>query len=422
MRTLRACFLRSLVIAVIAALTPAIRSADLDLSDPAQVARLQSDLASPQFAVRDAAQKSLAAVPRERIEDLRHLAATAADPDAKARLAARVDELQELLETDPPPIAFHVQNADLAGLAAAFTKVSGRPFEVVVVQGLRVQPGVYTLQTDARPFWQIYSQLARQNLFTFLTSNNAIGVGRVVTSWDQLQFHRGFALFLRNPRPIGGTPAQYLLDLNLGFDPRIRVATLDAPHIDRLTDEHARAWPPGTPIAGGMIGTTILMNASLMLKTPDDAGQVLSLAGTWPVQIAEEWKSIEIADFTKPPATPLVFGNNEFTITQLDLADKAPAGQTLKLNLTRTVFNGAPVLPDPRAMIRNSIVYKDPHLELTLLDADGKVLLVHSMGGDETLGANETVPGKVAKMVLTYPVKLRQYRVPFEFKDIPVKP
>ena len=326
--------------------------------------------------------------------------------------------LQELMETDPPGITFKAKDIDLVGVASILSRVTGKPFNALGT----IPPPAYTLETEGMRFWEIYRALNEQEEFSFSNGISALGLRRpVLTKWDQMQMHRGFALFLKKPEPAGDGSAAYKTRVDLGFDPRIEVATVGTPEFSGVTDERGKRWTVEVPQSNGIpLGNrAILISHTHTVTAPEGAGKVLTVAGVWPVQIAEEWKTVELKDLTKPPEGALVFGQKEVTITQLALTDTGLGNWSLRLTMQNNSPKAVAAAGVRReAALRAMLMNQEPQFEVVLMDSAGTVLVTKMVPGTVNMNTNVTVVEKVAKVVLKYPVKLRGYRVPFEFKDV----
>jgi hypothetical protein len=154
--------------------TPA---ADLD--------RIVTDLGSTDFARRDAAQRQLESLPPAQVELVRSLAAGAKDAEVKARLDARISEMEVWTLLHPPGISLNVTHATLEEVAAALGSQLGPTVQVETSEtprkptnlrqvGAAAAPAAsqaapaqakprYTLRTDKAPFWKVMDALNRQS-------------------------------------------------------------------------------------------------------------------------------------------------------------------------------------------------------------------------------------------------------------------
>ncbi len=135
----------------------------LDVHDQQAMAALVNDLGSGDFNQREQAQKRLESIPSSQKDDLRRLAEQINDPEVQARLLGRVDMIEELAATDPPPISLDVKYATIHELAAALTEALGKP--VIVRNGN--EDDRFTLSAKGLHFWEIEDRLSAQHPIFF---------------------------------------------------------------------------------------------------------------------------------------------------------------------------------------------------------------------------------------------------------------
>jgi hypothetical protein len=97
-------------------------------SDAARWGELAGQLSSEDFAKRSAAQKALGRAGFKDRELLAALAAESVDPEVKARLLARVGELDDQGAVEPALLAVHVEKVGLKEAMGELSRVTGLAF------------------------------------------------------------------------------------------------------------------------------------------------------------------------------------------------------------------------------------------------------------------------------------------------------
>ena len=224
-----------------------------------QLPAIRKDLASADFAVRDAAQKMLDRISAKQVEALRAAAKGEADPEVKARLDERIEgmELYNLLH--PPGLSLKVQVADLNSVAAALNTQLG---DAAAIQG-RVG-GPYTLDVRDKPFGELLELLNAQQPFTVGTTTT-IGPGGLTVqvvmqpqgggvAQQKLTGMESFACLSQ----VVGNPAAgtWGLRMTVIADPRIRITQyVSVVEVDKMTDQNGRSLMPLVMNTGGGTGT-----------------------------------------------------------------------------------------------------------------------------------------------------------------------
>jgi hypothetical protein len=134
----------------------------------AALGRLARDLGSEDDNTRKAAQELLARLPYQKRAWLREQAQAASDRVIRTALEKRLEEIEEMLATIPPPISLHVRNASMAEVVEALNEEMGTQLKYEP-KGV-VPEGTYTLDVTEQPFWEVIKALDRQRPFRFSES------------------------------------------------------------------------------------------------------------------------------------------------------------------------------------------------------------------------------------------------------------
>jgi hypothetical protein len=395
-----------------------------DLSDTRWAAQLEKDLASEDFARRQEGQKELERVSVGQREELQRLASGVVDEDARASMLARVDVLEELALTDPPGLSLVVREGSLADVAAALSAAQPEPIGAADTPRL-LEGERFTLKAENTRFWEIERRLSEKNPVWFESSPTGIKLVLNAPGWRRTVQVRGFEVCAQNPRwpdpqGVGGTniplpigsPARYVCVMGLGIDPRIAVAAIGVPKAG-VVDERGNRWkytvlarPPAPKPA-----KVITMAHTLALEPPKEAGETLTIAGTWPVTLQLDEGHVEWRRFDVPPEGALRLGDVDLEITRLVLMN--PAAGLYNLQIT-TEIAAAREAPGWTAATPAPITMK-------LVDGEGRVMASRAVAVD-ALKSSAAIELKAepVKIVFSRPGRTRVYAVPFEFKNLAV--
>ena len=386
---------------------------------------IRRQLASPDFAQRQAGQKLLDALPPSQLDPLRALAQVESDPEVKARLENRIDALELFLLTNPPALSVHLQNGTLDDVRDQFkaqlgTEVSISSFGArgMTVGGVPITPKPLTLQADHRPFWEIIYQLHRQSPITITAGvsgsgpdeQNAINLRPATGTPTDYRLVDSFLVY---PEIVGTAAGDWSLRLKFMADPRVRIIQHSAQfHVAELTDQDGKSLLPlvtSSPSMSNMYRPDFNWLSNISLTPSPGLKSIKDLRATIDLAVAEKQSTLTI-DLTKP-FVPIETSRGTFTI------DGDPAGK-----LTVRVTSSADI---PALSGRGNISTVVPAalwrpVAITLLDKDGK-----GFQNDFLIGTELTVsplPGSLpaAKVLLRWPESSRLMPLNFELRDIPI--
>jgi hypothetical protein len=401
-----------LAVTALAAAPPASApSPDLQKSFP----EIRRQLASSDFAQREAGQKLLDALPPSQLAALRTLAKSETDPEVKARLDNRVDALELDVLIHPPAMSLHVQNADLVEVCAKLGEQLGKDVEIRAVTGTigrgtapsAPQPVTFNLQADHLPFWDIILKLGSQVPLdigrSVITSSagtrNVLSLGRAAGTRPD---YRLVDSFLVNPR-ISGAPANgnWTLSITFNADPRVLFTQYSSQlRIAKITDQNdASVLPSLITSTSSMSTLTRPVNAwtsnATFARTPSlKAIKVLRAAVDLTVL---EKETVLTVDLTKRLA-PIETSRGTLTVEQ-----NAAGALTFRF--------GGPGVATPSSTRYTTIRF---------LDQEGNTLSTsYTTSTQITIGVN-AANRKPSKVELSWPESTRPFTLPVELHDIPL--
>ena len=231
----------ALCISALSAIAPAL-GADTPADPMDHLPAILKQLGSPDFNQRQAAQNDLSTVPLDQVDKLWALAKAELDPEIKARLTERVDQIVMEKLVHPDPISLDLVGENLAQVVNLLNARLG-------CEGLEASdPSVFKFKADNTPFWEIIRQLDKQTPLSIskgTTITSATFVPKLKLSphtgipIHDCNFYRAFATNLEvitNPGAKGISLALHVFN-----DPRIQTVKAD-PYlkVDQLTDQNGK--------------------------------------------------------------------------------------------------------------------------------------------------------------------------------------
>ncbi|MCL2647301.1 MAG: hypothetical protein FWD61_09900 [Phycisphaerales bacterium] len=410
---------------------------------------LLSRLGADDFKTRDTAQKELAKQPISERPLLKKLADQATDAEIKARLQARLAEMDEELALNPPPVSLDLKDATLREAFEELSKQTGLTIKGWPDYGensrLVNQPmnQSITLHVDRQPLWVAVRKIAKQVPLLPLFADEEADLRLNVDVGNSLRMSvlSGPVLIVLNnidrhdvaPGEMAAdakTQNNFNANFHLAIDPRVRVYY--------------------APRRGGKIQLTEVTDDkghSLLVTTKDrsDEENVRWLKGGY------AYESLPL-HAPEPPATriavmkgTLVYSAETLSYhADLNLpgAGEAPTVATLDGMIvalkTFSVKNGQAVadLQFQSGEMDKTRGIQDLHATLAprmqLLDASGAVISDNKHSGstngiwlnyqynfslNDSRGKAKFTP---AKFRVTVTAKTREVTMPFEFHDVPL--
>ncbi len=355
-----------------AAPTSAATAPDVD------IAALIHNLGSSDFEAREAAQRQLESVGWQHRAMLAKLVETQSDAEVKARLQARLLQIDEQLAVDPPPIALHLKNASINQVAAAFGEQLGG-LNVVFSPGADSLTPV-TLDMEA-PFWDVCAALANQGVGRTAISRIG-GDNRALLSIGALRAY---------DRQMGFAAVPLLLQYTQRFD--AQAAPTADPLISRLAFQMTIVSDPhesdirravATDLGGGRSGEQFAQGdrprrgrdgrcrpghangwtTSLNLALPAQlrkGKKIVSIKGEGRLEVQVTGNAYrEVADLEKHVNQPIDLGTQTINILQLE-----PRNGALSMNV----------------QVRSNDPQHSTSVNLSLEDQNGLTIWTGAVGG-----------------------------------------
>lgn len=399
--------------------------------DNARWQAIIKQLGADDFAVRSAAQKDLDQMTWRQLDFLRHAADTAADPEVKARLAARVVAIEEDQAINPPPISLELKDATTADVADAFSKILGLKLEVWPPHG-NGQNFLYTLSAKEKPFWEVFMELARQHPLSLMDIGNQLNLSsQSGQSWRTGMIVGPVAIFpqnitrqrVANIQADQGqelTPESGTLYCQVVIDPRVCLVKYSNPIFTSIVDDVGNVLHREAANAGNLWdvnGHISIQGISASLQIPEKKGtRIVSAKGTFHfvAQTAEEHAVID--DVEKKVGQSFTVAGTSVRVSRFTVQDQPNNNANISMTLDAGIADAAGHFqerlgPNPNAF---------PAVALTLLDSTGKIAFTNnfragSMGA--SVGGQFTGPYKLR---LSIPTKTKDITLPFELKDLPL--
>jgi hypothetical protein len=386
------------------------------LTDSA-VQSLLTDLANDDYSIRGDAQKRLDQFSYKQRELLLHLAAQATDEEVKARLAARLQAIDEQLALNPPPISLDLQDATLAQVAAALSRETGFVFE----SSSDESASRFTLHVTDQPFCEVLRQLCLQHPLAYDAGTRGPRLSEGANAMRDLFVQGSFAIAplsierqssvdpQRQP-PQKIPPATTTLTLHLIADPRVQVETMSTRLFDRIVDDQGKLLIDLQQLLTQDQLKVARSSGNDWRKTtdltiPENPGtKIASAKGTLIIGVAVVLQNVTLDNLENcVNAAPLVVGGNAITLTQFSAMEKQIQ---FALTVVRPRDNsGKPPPPLPQA---------------ALIDANGLVLWKNSLTGS-SLSASTAAPFTApVHLEFSLPAKIREVPFSYEFKDLPL--
>ena len=274
-----------------------------------QLAAIIKNLASDDFPVRERAQAELAKIPPTQIDVLRETAKMQKDEEVKARLNARVAEIELHALLNPRPLTVNLVDATLADVAAALNKQVGSES----VQSSGAQNARFTLKAADLPFWEIVGKIDSEipmniSSSTSISSNgstmNTIRLSPLVgdASLRRLGRSESFGtLFAASGNRMTGN---WSVRFTIYCDPRLRVAQYSSiMRLDKLIDSEGRNLMPLVISTGNSLATPSRpvgsFSSSATLTAAPGVKGIRELRASIPMSILESERTY-IIDLNKP--------------------------------------------------------------------------------------------------------------------------
>jgi hypothetical protein len=354
------------------------------------------------YMVGEAAGMAVVGATWRELPGLGELMGSVGDAEVKGRVAKRVEEIEEGLAFDPPPISVDLKEADYGALAAAWERETGMAWRAT---GRR--QGTFTLKMTDKPLWEVFLALNRQHSVWMLNGELLSDQPRVVTGDVE-----GGLLFYPSviQRQLDSQdaekPAQEVLSYFVLADPRMKVVRYRQPQVTSVVDDLGNELYSGPANAQESLRgvSSVMMQAGGVQTFPVPAGKKVTVEGTISIAVAVAERTVELKDVEKQGAAGVVLAGVHYGFDAFDIQ-----GGQLRFTIAGKL---------EAAMV--ATLAGAPPVRMKLVDGEGNVLLeqvvrqgtsgVHSIGN---------VKGPV-KAVFTVAVREKERTVLFRFKDLAV--
>lgn len=360
----------------------------------AKLPQLKRDLASAEFAVREAAQKELGKIPADQVEALRAAAKTEADPEVKARLDERVQAMEVYNLLHPALLTVKLKDALLAEVGAELNRQLGAQMVQTRVAGTVK----YTLDLERKGFGEIVAEMAKQEMLTVGSVTSATGsqvVLQPTTAKLRIDAMESFALLTQT----AGTPAtgNWSLRVVVAGDPRIRAAQYSSVlQIEKLTDQDGRNLVPMLLTTGSsmvlLARPTSVFSSQVTLAPTPGVTRIRELRAKVPFMLMVSEKKMSF-DAEKLPDKPIETSRGTMSFDQ---------GNGLMLR-----FDGAPTTA---ARMPVTVMFTQPGGAITTVTT--------TTGTTLNLSPVLRLAEKGGTITISWPDELRECAVPVELKDI----
>jgi hypothetical protein len=380
-------------------------AAEPPASSAQPLANLLPRLGSDDFAIRQAAQKELDAVPATQLDALRKLAAAQTDPEIRSRLETRIDDILVHQVLDQPPLSLHVQHVPLSALCIQINAALGPPPRAgqwITTQTPDVDAQVWTLDIDRAPFWEVMRRAELGDVTPFNPGALLVAPhgGRV--------FNVGYVGVLASASAVGAPGVTtFGLNTRVFLDPRCP-ALLAAPiQWTDIRDDKGNALqvrPPGPIRDPAPLFQPLGKWRYDMLSLPDaSARAVASAKGAVRITVPLGTQHLEIDDVEKHIKEPIMTGLGALTIVEIGPPD------TGSIHLKIAPVPG--VVPDT--------TFGLPPLLRVQFSGGKRSRPCDVTSSEEYLLFTVRDAGPV-KLTIDGPAKIKEVTLPVELKDIPI--
>ncbi|HVS70680.1 MAG TPA: hypothetical protein VHQ47_05435 [Phycisphaerae bacterium] len=386
------------------------------LVDPGPWKAAIEQLGSEDFATRKAGATALQKATWRNLDLLRKLGKSASDPEVKEQLLARVQQIEEDLAANPPPITLQLDNANFSEMVDALGKALDRPLQAI---GGR-QGGPYTIHAVDKPFAQVLRELNEHGSVAVQGRGYQVLPGAAmfhgVTAGPLLIYPMNMVYQRTVNYQQAGPPAPgdatLALWLHIFADPRLKIVRYDGMELSTVRDsaDHEMVRKPGQdggPIVRAQrmnVGGQWMFNETVQLEPGGNARQVSLVKGTVRLEVGVEHQSREVPDMEKAVNTTINLAGRKITFSRFQVTPQKMIEFQMNMQTSgRALGNGN----------------EDHGVTINMVDAKGKQVVTEttlgSWGG--SLGGPYASPIKATFSVTT---KSKELEIPFEIKDLPL--
>jgi len=392
-------------------------------ADDALLTGVVRDLGNSDFARREAAQKRLREMPLDFHDTLSDLAQRETDPEVRQRLLLRVEEIEEIWATDPPPISLHINHLNDREMVEALGKSLGVPLSLQQQQ----TDAFYTLDLDKKPFWDVYRALMLQHpvmLHTSYWSNDLLA--RIARRGDavQIERHGGITVIAaaapyeepnstsssHKPQPpVPADSRKISVMLAYVTDPRIDVLKYWTPLIGSVSDEKGKVLhdrEAGKDVMTPSAAEKFWRDQIELVVPRANGPRTMTVKGEVRMLVGVRSARYEFDDLSARVGNEIHVGEERYAVQKFTVAERPRPGGWYDVVLELAPRNAKELLP----------------LHYEVFDGNGRRLINDTSEG-VMLGMGVTSSQKPEgpfKLVITRAEKTKDWQIPFELKGIVV--
>ncbi len=204
------------------------------LKNPEVAKDLAAALGDADPAVREGAQKQVDALPLSSLADLRRLTNATTDPEARARLQRRLDELDDIVALNPELITLHMKDASMRDVTQALSGLTG----TAILSSADTQ--TYSLDVQDALFSDVIKRLSERGL-GISNSSPRLTLQSTLHSPEWLSVRPKAAVAVDAARlTLGGDGSALRVPFTVVTDPRAQFVMKGLHRIHGPTRKHRR--------------------------------------------------------------------------------------------------------------------------------------------------------------------------------------
>ena len=384
---------------------------------PGSLPAIVRDLGSADFALRNAAQQALSAIPPEQEAGIRDALKVATDAEVKTRLDARIAEIEVYTALHPKPLTVDLTNRTLGDLVNALNEQLGIE-ERWGVRAVKVSSGsglAVAITAQDQPLWEILRQVQEKTPL-YITSamqtngprqviNLATGLTEVV-QMQRLYVTDGIGIVAHAGNNISG---ECVLTCEVFTDPRVRLASAKAINLELALDQDGKslkqvvpaaetraltsAARPSVPPSAGRTNVLTAFTCRATFANGPGVNVIKEVRGTVDVEVVVRERTV-VVDLTKETNKPFPVGDGTLSV------DAFPDGTIV----FESKFRGG----------LNVELFGENHVKVRAVSIPGAF-----PGGSTGMSAKAPL-AKTMEYAVTD--QTRPAKLPIVIRDLPVKP
>jgi hypothetical protein len=380
------------------------------------LANIEQRLASDDFSQRAAAQRELEQLPPESLQQLREAVARQKDEEVRARLAARISDLELYHLLHPPNVAVDVKQARATDLANELSRQMGGAY---VTAAGNIAGDLVTLKAEG-PLWEVLRQYNERSPINISMASTPpsplvairlvpVAGGAAAANRRRIAVIDGFGITTQASYTPGSQ--SWTIRTTLYADPRIRITRYaSTPQIDKAIDGDGRQLPPatGNPTVRALFTRpTSSFTATISIPAVRDVTMIRELQGVLVFEVAEKEKTVKVNVVEQPMVeVPAPFGR---------VIVKRDANGDVE-------FRCLP--PEAEAGLLTAVSSVPGGVQVYLFGKSGTIqgsYLTTSSRGSTTFKATN-LQDPITTLEVSFVEKTREVTLPFRLTDIEVPP